>query len=130
MAISTIIIVSAFIVLAAACNAVMDTLKDHYAISWFAKLGKPQFWDASVSWTNKYINNDKAQGRTYWRVLGIKIIKPSIITDGWHLFKFFMQLCIGGAFGMLCPFGIGLPAFFVCWVIGFEPLYTLLSRKV
>ncbi len=74
---------SLFIVLAAICNAVMDTLAHHYSVSIF-KNDNPNYWDASISWKNKYINGDKSQGRVKW-IFGID--KPEQLTDAWHLFK-------------------------------------------
>lgn len=79
---------SLFICLAAICNAVMDTLAHHYSTSIFNNSNK-QFWDASVSWKNKYIDGDKKKGRVRWT--RFNFIKPVQISDGWHIFK---TLCI------------------------------------
>ncbi len=72
--------------LAGCINGLMDVLKDRFSASKI-KNWNPQFWDASISWKNKYINADPLQGRTYWTIFGLKIQKPVVVTNGWHLFK-------------------------------------------
>lgn len=60
-----------FLVLAAICNAVCDTLVHHYYISVFNKKGWPaKFWNPDLSSTEAYI---------------IPFTKYKI--DAWHLFK-------------------------------------------
>lgn len=122
----TIVII--LVTLAALSNAVMDTIKDKFDKSIFKDMDRV-FWDARISWMNKWVDGDKTKGRTYWKVLGIKIIKPAIITDAWHLFKFLMQLCLATAFGILTPYFLGLPIFFICWFLGFELPYPKISTK-
>jgi len=56
-----------FIILAAICNAVMDTLSFHFSSSIFSKK-KPNFWDPNISW------------RFAKKIGGYKL-------DAWHLFK-------------------------------------------
>lgn len=80
-------IVSLILFFIAGClNAFMDVLKDRFSVSkinhWNAN-----FWDASISWKNKYINGDPLMGRVYWECIGAKIQKPVFLTDGWHLIK-------------------------------------------
>lgn len=118
----TLVILAAFFV------AVMDTLRNHFSTSIFKELDA-NFWNAATSYLNKYIDRNQGKGRTYWKVLGVKVIKPAIVTDGWHLAKFFMQLCIGLAFGTLTPYMLGLPAFFIAWYLGFEPFYSNVLSK-
>lgn len=117
-----------FIILAALCNVVMDLLKDKFKESIFKNLNE-QFWNAQISWINKWVDGDKTKGRTHWLVFGVKITKPSFITDGWHLFKFFLQLSLAIAFGFLTPYFLGLPLFFVAWWIGFNPFYNNILKS-
>lgn len=76
------------IMVAAACNAVMDTCAHHYTKSIFKKL-TPMFWNAEISWRNKYNAWNPKYGRKRWVLCGgkIKILKPVHFTDAWHLFK-------------------------------------------
>lgn len=62
-----------FIALAAASNAMMDTLAHHYYMfRWKDKVNE-NFWDPTVSWQNKYKTN-----------------MPDALTDAWHIFKLLM----------------------------------------
>jgi len=79
-----------FIVLAAICNAVMNTSVHHYSTSIFKKLN-PYFWDGEISWRNKYINGDPSQGRVKWF---FGLVKPVQITDAFHFFKMLMIIFI------------------------------------
>ena len=82
------------IALAAACDAVIDTLDDHYGRSWFRRLN-PFFWDAEISWKNKYLDwdgGDHRRRKWFWN-----INKPVQVTDGWHFFKMLMIVFMCGA---------------------------------
>lgn len=74
-----------FVFTAAVCNAVMDTLSHHFDKSLFRGLNK-QYWDASISWKNKYIDGEPSKGRRLF---------PVQISDGWHLFKTIMLISWG-----------------------------------
>ena len=77
--------------MASVCNAVMDTLAHHYSTSAFKDLDN-RFWNAAVSWKNKYINydgGDKRLKKWFWI-----INKPVQLSDGWHLFKTLMIIFI------------------------------------
>ncbi len=78
-----------FFCLAAFCNAVMDTCVHHYSTSIFSKWDR-MYWDAGISWRNKYNNFDEEQGRVKW----LWFNKPSFLTDAWHLFKSLMIVFI------------------------------------
>lgn len=69
-------------VLAAICNAVMDTLEHHYPTSIFVKYN-PKFWDPKISWKNKYKEGVKAYGPAFFLSTGMLVA----FTDAWHLFK-------------------------------------------
>lgn len=70
----------AFLIVGAISNATMDTVTHHwYKFRWREKVN-PQWWNASISWENKY--NSKL---------------PVQFTDAWHLFKTTMIFAIVGA---------------------------------
>lgn len=71
------------LILAGVCVAVYDTLAHHYGASVFRKLN-PFFWNAEISWRNKYVDGWPDKGRKKWFGL---IPVPVALTDGWHLFK-------------------------------------------
>jgi hypothetical protein len=69
-------------ILAAVCNAVMDTLSHHYPTSIFVNKD-PKFWNPKISWKNKYKEGVKAMGPAFYLSTGILVA----FTDAWHLFK-------------------------------------------
>lgn len=77
-----------FIVIAAICKAVKDTLDFHYYGSVFDN-GKPrQWWNPNISWRNKYKEDLKTPrffGSTTFLVM---------FTDGWHLFDFLQTIFV------------------------------------
>jgi hypothetical protein len=75
-----------FIIIAAICNAIMDTLWHHYDKSIFGDLN-PMFWNPKVSWRLKYKDHKPTEGRIKWDLGLFKINKPSAISDAWHIFK-------------------------------------------
>lgn len=90
------------IILAAICNAVMDVVSHKYNQSIFAYddfKEHDQFWDASISWRNKYIGLSQYNGR---RKLFWNINYPVQITDAFHLFKMIMIFAFIGAIA-ICP---------------------------
>jgi len=78
------------VVVAAACNAVMDTLTHHYDSSVF-KLKDRQFWDPSISWENKYnILTDYNTGKKTYihkKIGDTNINTIDALSDAWHIFK-------------------------------------------
>jgi len=86
-----------FWILAAASNAVCDTLVHHFPNSIFAKMSR-FFWWPEISWRNKYIMDDPSKGKIKW-FWGL-MDKPVFLTDGWHLFKSLMIvfICLSIAF--------------------------------
>jgi len=75
-----------FFVLAACCNALMDTIQFHwYKFRWRDKVNA-QFWNPAISWLNKYIDHDSKKGLKYKGWLGWM----SNFLDAWHLFKMIM----------------------------------------
>lgn len=116
------------IIIAGIANAITDILRNNFRESIFKNLN-PKFWNAEISWMNKWVDGDKTKGRTFWRVLGIKMIIPAMITDAWHIFKTIMLVCFAVAFGLLTPHFLGFPIFCVCWYLGFELFYSKFLRK-
>jgi len=70
--------------IAAASNAVMDTLVHHYTTSVFWNKNAT-FWDPSISWKNKYVDSDPTKPQ---RSI------PVAFTDAWHCFKSIMIVCL------------------------------------
>ena len=88
------------ITLAAILNAAMDTISFRYNGSIFTKYPKwKQFLDVNVSWKNKYKNGDVKQGRKFYGSMTFLVL----ITDGWHLFKSLMLLCLVSAAVLYTP---------------------------
>jgi hypothetical protein len=77
------------IALAAICNAIMDVISHKYDSSIFSEFN-PQYWDARISWRNKYVNGQVHFGRKYI-LPGIKL--HVAFTDAWHFFKSLM-ICL------------------------------------
>jgi hypothetical protein len=77
-----------FLYLAGMCEGFMDTISFHYK-RFEVKHPKANkfFWDASISWGNKYDENFKPKFFLSTTVL-------VFLTDGWHLFKFLRNIFI------------------------------------
>lgn len=85
-----LILAVVFFALAGFLNGIMDTLQFHYSSSIFSKKSKQSFWDPSISWRNKYKNQDPNQGPRFPGSTTIFVFT----TDAWHLFKAFMLACL------------------------------------
>jgi len=98
-----------FYTLSGICDAIVDTLSRHFGVSVFY-FKDHQFWDPSISWKNKYVNGDPAEGYVKWKILGISFTKPVQLTDGFHFIKMLREgfniLAITTA--LIVPFGLGL----------------------
>lgn len=68
---------------AAICNAVMDVLAFKYKRSIFKNMN-PNFWNPSISWRNKYKDNDERKGPAFLGSTTFLVFT----TDAWHLFQF------------------------------------------
>jgi len=78
-------------ILAAICNAVMDTLAHHFKESIFKNPLKPQFfWDPNISSLNKYKHRDPEEGPKFFGATTFLVWT----TDAWHLFQFFQGTLI------------------------------------
>lgn len=65
-------------------KAIADTLAHHYSTSIFSKYN-PKYFDPSISWLNKYVDNDATKGINKWK------FQP--LTDAWHLSNSLMICC-------------------------------------
>tara|TARA_R110000796_G_scaffold126793_9_gene241828 strand:- start:5320 stop:5730 length:411 start_codon:yes stop_codon:yes gene_type:complete len=120
--------------LASVCNAVMDKSMFHYHKSIF-KTKERQFWDATVSWSNKYIDGDYTKGRTMFKLFGWLLTIPVQFTDAWHLFKMlcicFLALSITFAIGSDLEMNIfKLSAAFIGYGLIWNNIFTLFFHHI
>ena len=121
-------------VLAALCNAVMDTLAHHYPTSIFTKWN-PQFWNPKISWKNKYKAGRKSNGPAFFLSTGILVA----FTDAWHFFKSTMIVLLAIAvvmFPCTCLFNnivfnilTWMFILGVLWNIPFSYMYNKVLKK-
>lgn len=107
-----------FFILASACNAIMDKITHHYHLSIFRDLNNEKWWNAEISWRNKYVDGDPSKGRVKW-FWGIN--KPVQITDAWHFFKMLMIVFLCSSIGIAFVSSIAYKNFL--WFIGIVTLY-------
>lgn len=91
----TIIIVVGLLMLAGACNGVMDALQFHYSKTGFSE--ESRFWNPKVSWENKWKGGDPKNGPAFFLSTSALVF----LTDGWHLFKFLFLGLVRAAFVVL-----------------------------
>ena len=123
-------------------DAFGDKIKFHWQSfvfnNWNAKFFGPD------SWENKWEKNEDGtlkkdeNGnliRVKWNIFGLKITKPVIFTDGWHLIKAFKLLLIfvpyavmAGMLGIL-TWCYNLAILIVLWSILFEWLFADILEK-
>ena len=119
-----IIIYSLFISLAAMFKAVSDVCADHYSTSIFTQFN-PQFWDKSISWKNKWIAGEKANGHKK----GLKYWDP--ISDAWHISNGCMIsyfIAAGYFFPHFNPFIVFLVSG-VLFTVVFNMFYNIILKK-
>ena len=117
------------VILAGVCKAVKDTLQFHYGNSIFSKLN-PQYWNADVSWKNKYkedLKTPKFCGSTTVFVM---------FTDAWHLFDMLNTFllffaCFFAVLSDIKAWAIYLSIFilFVVYHVIFEVFFRLFVKK-
>jgi hypothetical protein len=125
----SIVSVSLF-VLAAICNAVMDISSHHFSESALRSFN-PMWWNAEVSWKNKYVDGDPKLGRRkIWR----KINYPVQLTDAWHFFKTLMIVLL--ALSVLSFSGeitgyfiVDLLIYGFAWNLPFNLFYNRILRR-
>ena len=78
-----------FFILAAICNALMDTLQFHwYKFRWNNSVNT-KYWNPAISWRNKYNNGNPIDGLRFKGMLGFM----ANFLDAWHLLKMIMIIC-------------------------------------
>ena len=97
-------------ILAANCNAIMDTLTHHYATSIFTKYN-PKIWNPKISWKNKYKEGKKALGPAFFLSTGLLVA----FTDAWHFFKSATIILLAVSLVML-PYSIHITVFDRQWL--------------
>jgi len=119
-----------FFVLAAACNAVMDTLQYHfYSSKIYYTLRKPTqayWWNPEFSWTNKYIDRNPSKPLRKWLWFDVPF------TDGWHTFKSLMIVfvCLSiVTFKPLFNWWIDFTLFGLVWNLTFNLFYNKILLK-
>lgn len=77
-----------FIMLAAICNAIMDTITYHWYSSVFCGNVNRIWWDPEISWRNKYKQQEPYNGLRKWWIFDVPC------TDAWYTFKSSMVVLI------------------------------------
>ena len=115
-----------FLVIAAICKAVKDTLEFHYDYSIFAKCNA-KYWNPLTSWRNKYKEDLKTP--KFWGSTTIFVM----FTDAWHLFDFLQTLTMLLAivlYGTMIYWAVDLVIFYVIFCCVFELFYSLIFKQV
>lgn len=124
--------------LAAICNAVMDTLQFHYESSVFLRKGHKTidheyFWDPRISWRNKYKGRLTAKGPRFFGSTTIFVF----VTDAWHLAKFGMNFFITITLVTGCYIGAGfgyqwfdLIIAFIVYRVMYSGVFELFFSKI
>jgi hypothetical protein len=71
-------------------EGIMDKLQFHYHKSKFKNYKNQNFWDPSISWSNKWSNHDPKNGPAFFGSSTFLVF----LTDSWHLFKFLKNTLI------------------------------------
>lgn len=114
-------------IFAAILNAVMDTIAIKYNKSIFPKLfpTKNQFFNPSVSWKNKYKNNDPTLGPKFFGSTTFL----AFTTDAWHLAKSLMLILL--FIGVVCYLPIINPVLdIILFYIVFGATFELFWSKI
>lgn len=117
-----------FIFLASLCNSIMDKTSHHFHKSIFKNLN-PVWWNAEISWKNKYILLDPKNGRR--KLLFFNY--PVQLTDAWHFFKTLMIIFICLAiifYQSIFNWYFDLLIFGTCWNLTFSLFYSYLFKNL
>ena len=106
------------------CDAVMDTCSDHYSISIFKNMN-PNIWNKNISWVNKYINDNPANGFKKINFFGIEVNYPVQLTDAWHFFKMIKELLIIMSIIIAMSINIDYNGFFI---LGYFVILSILRN--
>jgi hypothetical protein len=125
-------------IIAGACNAIMDTLQFRFDKSIF-KNRNLNFWDPKKSWINKYKQPLKPYKKK-WYYFGI--VTPKFeelfpfsttifvsLTDAWHLFQKITWSCLIGAIVLYEPVNIKIVDFAVYYAI-FTTSFTIYFSNI
>jgi hypothetical protein len=123
-----------FLILAAICNAIMDTITHHWDESIFDRpVGKitkwEMWWNPQYSWLNKYV--DRNPKKPIRKILGIFDVP---FTDAWHTFKslmiVFITISISCAlFNTLFPILISIIILGITWNLVFNLFYNKILKN-
>lgn len=126
------------LVLGGSCDAVMDTLRDHFPSSVF-KNRNPYFWNPEISWMNKWAKvpargvHDNIVDLKKERFFGSSTFLVWL-TDAWHLFKMIRNTMIAASVAIALV-GIGwhtivyLIIIKTVWSLMFELFYSKILEK-
>ncbi len=124
-----IIISFILIVIAAAFNAVMDTIRYHWVRSIFAAI--------KIKWLRKWFEsywlyhmNQQDSTKGVIDIPGTKIDVPAPFWDGWHFAKAVMLLCIASSLSLLIYQAKNIPQLSLLYVVGIFIGYTLIWHIV
>lgn len=115
-----------FLVIAAICKAVKDTVEFHYDYSIFAKCNT-KYWNPLTSWRNKYKEDLKTP--KFWGSTTIFVM----FTDAWHLFDFLQLVSFLLAiifYGKMIYFVVDFVIFYIIFCCIFELFYSLIFKLV
>ena len=85
----TLLIIVLLIIIAAISKSVMDTVSFRFTESIFSNFKNQNWWNPSISWKNKYKNQDPKQGPKFFGSTTFLVF----ITDAWHFFQMIMLSC-------------------------------------
>ena len=116
-----------FLVIAAICKAVKDTVEFHYSTSVFSKLNC-QYWYPQLSWANKYKSAQDLRPR-FWGSTTVFVM----FTDAWHLFDFLQIISFVFAiifYSKMIYFVADFVIFYILFCGVFELFYSLIFKQV
>lgn len=70
-------------------DAAMDNVKDHWSTSIFNNPARfnEHYFNPTLSWLDKYKNDNMAEGHKKWVIWFIVMNMPDALTDFWHICK-------------------------------------------
>jgi len=117
------------IILAGLFNAAMDILKNKYHNSIFKKYKNKQWIDPTISWKNKWKNENPIYGNKFFLSSTLFVF----ITDLWHLFKTLMiiSICLSIVFyNPIFKWYIDVFIFYLGFTLTFELFYSKILIKL
>ena len=129
--------------------AAKEKLVHHYSTSIFSDLN-PQYWDANISWKNKYAWDENGELipvtddnvgctlRWYYSLFNLQYIERFFlsatmfvfITDGMHLMQFFFKnLMILSIAVLLDPCLYWFVIYYLAWAVVWNLFYSIILNK-